>query len=236
MNQMNLKRSILITFLALSVFGCATLPRDPKETLRQIHARPMRVGLVEHPPWVVRTNGEPAGVEVDLIRNFASELGTTPDWHWGGEQEQLEALQHYQLDVVIGGLTDRTPWSKYVGFTSPYFKETYHVALPPGSQLQNIKGTEVSVEKGDPVAAEVESKGARVVRVDDSSNVNGPVAAADWKLEQMSFTVTNEELDSLQHVIAVPPGENALVKRLDEFLYTKRFEMKGLLQQQVAKR
>jgi polar amino acid transport system substrate-binding protein len=145
----------------------------------------MRVGLVEHPPWIVRTNGEPAGVEVDLIRNFASELGTTPDWHWGGEQEQLEALQHYQLDVVIGGLTDRTPWSKYVGLTSPYFKETYRVAIPPGSQLQNIKGAEVSVEKGDPVAAEVESKGARVVRVDDLAQVNGPVAAPDWQLEQM---------------------------------------------------
>jgi polar amino acid transport system substrate-binding protein len=230
-----LKR-ILITLLALSIFGCTSLPRDPKETLRQIHSRPVRVGLVEHPPWVVRTNGEPAGVEVDLIRNFASELGTTTDWHWGGEQEQLEALQHYQLDVVIGGLTDRTPWAKYVGLTSPYFKETYHVAIPPGSQLQNIKGAEVSVEKGDPVAAELEDKGARVVRVDDSTKVNGPVAAPDWELEQMSFTVTNEELDSLQHVIAVPPGENALVKRLDEFLYKKRFEMKNLLQQQVAKK
>ena len=29
----------------------------------------------------------------------------------------------------------------------------------------------------------------------------------------------NEELESLKHVIAVPPGENAFVKRLDEFLY-----------------
>jgi hypothetical protein len=34
----------------------------------------------------------------------------------------------------------------------------------------------------------------------------------------------------------VPPGENALVKRLDEFLYKKRFELKNLLQQQMAKK
>jgi polar amino acid transport system substrate-binding protein len=234
-----LHRSILISVLLLGVFlnfSCANLPRDPKETLRQVQARPIRVGLVEHSPWVVRSGSEPAGLEVDLVRNFASELGTTVDWHWGGEQEQLEALEKFQLDIVIGGLTDKTPWSKYIGLTSPYFEETYRVAVPSTSQLQNLKGAEITVEKGDAVAAELEKKGARVVRVDDLSQVNGPVAAADWQLEQMSLKSMNEELASLKHVIAVPPGENALVKRLDEFLYQKRFDIKNLLQQQVAKK
>jgi polar amino acid transport system substrate-binding protein len=234
-----LNRSFRIIFLLLGLvlsFSCTSLPRDPKETLRQLQSRPIRVGLVEHAPWVVRNGAEPAGVEVDLIRNFASELGTTADWHWGGEQEQLEALQHYQLDLVVGGLTDRTPWSKYVGLTSPYFEETYRVAIPPNSQLQNIKGAEVTVEKGDAVAAALEKKGARVIRVDELSQVNGPVAAPEWQLEQMNLKSMDEELDSLKHVIAVPPGENALLKRLDEFLYKKRFEIKNLLQQQVAKK
>jgi polar amino acid transport system substrate-binding protein len=184
----------------------------------------------------VRTGSEPAGAEVDLIRNFASELGTTADWHWGGEQEQLEALEHYQLDVVIGGLTDQTPWSKYVGLTSPYFEETYRIATPPALQLESIKGAEVTVEKGDAVAAKLEKKGARVVRVDDLTNVSGPVAAPDWQLEQMDLKSMNEDLASLKHVIATPPGENALIKRLDEFLYKKRFDVKNLLQQQVAKK
>jgi len=196
----------------------------------------MRVGVVEHPPWVVQTTSEPAGVEADLIRNFASELGTTIEWHSGGEQEQLEALEHYQLDAVIGGLTDRTPWSKYVGLTSSYFEETYGIGIPATSQLQSIKGAEVTVEKGDSVAAELEKKGARVVRVDDLAHSNGAVAAPDWQLEQMSLKSMNEELASLKHVIAVPPGENALLKRLDEFLYKKRFEIKNLLQSQVAKK
>lgn len=228
-------RLILITLLLLN-FACSNLPRDPKETLKQLQSRPLRVGLVEHPPWVVKTGGEPAGAEVDLIRNFASELGTTPDWHWGGEQEQLEALEHYQLDVVIGGLTDQTPWSKYVGLTGPYFEETYRVAIPQAAELQSIKGAEVTVEKGDAVAAKLEKKGARVVRVDDLANVHGAVAAPDWQLEQMNLKSMNEELETMKHVVAVPPGENALIKRLDEFLYKKRFEVKNLLQQQVAKK
>jgi polar amino acid transport system substrate-binding protein len=225
--------------MALSVvthFGCASLPRDPKETLRQLQSRPIRVGLVEHPPWVMRTNDEPAGVEVDLMRNFAAQLGTTPDWHWGGEQEQMEALEHYQLDVVLGGFTDETPWSKYVGITRPYFEETYRVATPQGSQLQNLKGAEVWVEQGAAVGAKLEKKGARVVRVDDLARANGAVAAPDWQIEQMGLANTNQELDSFKHVLAVPPGENGFLKRLDEFLYTKRFEIRNLLQHQIAKK
>ena len=152
-----------LTILACLTMACSNLPRDPKETLRTVQKRPMRVGLVAHSPWVERTGAEPMGVEVDLVREFAAALGTTPEWHWGGEQEQLEALQDYQLDLVIGGLTDRSPWRKYVGMTSPYF-----------------------------------------------------------------------ELDSAKHVFAVPPGENGFLKRLDEFLYAKRDEIKGRLQQQVS--
>lgn len=159
-----LVRSFLIIFLLLGL-SCANLPRDPKETLRQVHSRPIRVGTVENPPWVVRNGAEPAGVEVELIRNFASQLGTTVEWHSGGEQQQLEALGDYQLDVVVGGLTDQTPWSKYVALTSPYFEE-------------------------------------------ESSN----------------------------HVIAVPPGENGFVKRMDEFLFTKRFEIRNLMQREVTQR
>ena len=228
----------VVTLLALSIatqFACASLPRDPKETLRQLQSRPLRVGLVEHPPWVVRTNDEPAGVEVDLIRNFAAQLGTSPDWHWGGEQEQMEALEHYQLDVVLGGFTDETPWSKYVGITRPYFEETYRLATPQGSQLQNLKGAEIWVEQGEAVAAKLEKKGARVVRVDDLTKANGPIAAPDWEIERLGLANTNEELDSFNHVLAVPPGENGFLKRLDEFLHTKRFEIKNLLQQQMMK-
>jgi len=194
----------------------------------------MRVGLVEHSPWVIRTTGEPAGVEVDLVRQFASSLGTTPEWHWGGEQEQLEALEEFQLDLVIGGFTDRSPWRKYVGLTSPYFTETYRVGVLGSAPLENVKGAQVAILRGEQAAAELEQKGAVVIRVDDLSQVTGAIAAPDWQLEQLSRTGTKVELDSVKHVIAVPPGENGFLKRLDEFLYARTGEIKGRLQQQVT--
>src|SRR5919199_5046023 len=109
--------------------ACANLPRDPKGTLRRVQGGRLRVGLVEHPPWVVRTEGEPAGAEVALVRQFASELNASPEWYWGGEQQHMEALERFELDLVAGGLTDDTPWSKYVGLTSPYYENRIAVGV-----------------------------------------------------------------------------------------------------------
>src|SRR5947209_5783145 len=117
------RRCSLLLLVVCFAVSCANLPRDPKETLRRVEGGRLRVGLVEHWPWVIRIGGEPAGVEVELVKKFAAGLGATPEWHWGGEQQQMEALEHFQLDLVIGGVTNSTAWSKYVGLTSPYFEE-----------------------------------------------------------------------------------------------------------------
>jgi polar amino acid transport system substrate-binding protein len=230
---------LLALALGLCVAACSDLPRDPQQTLRRAQANGrLRVGLVEHPPWVVRGGGgEPAGAEVELVREFARELGATPEWRWGGEQEQMEALEQYQLDAVVGGLTSETAWSKYVGLTSPYFESRIVVGVPRTQPpLGSVKGVQVSARSGDPSAGYLKSKGATVAFVEDVSKAGGAVAAPDWQLERLGLTLTDVELHTEKHVMAVPPGENALIKRLDEFLYRERSQVRSLLQQEDAKR
>lgn len=223
--------------VCLCAAGCGDLPRDPKETLSHVQGGSLRVGLVENPPWVIRTTGEPAGAEVELVREFARELGATPEWHWGGEQKHMEALEHYQLDLLVGGLTNDTPWSKYVGLTSPFFESRIVVGVPASAPaLKSVKGVQVAAGRGDAVASYLESKGAVVLPVDDLSRAGGAVAAPEWQLEQMGLTRTEVELHAEKHVMAVPPGENGFIKRLDDFLYRRRADVKGLLQQGGAGR
>src|SRR5215207_6605316 len=74
-----LRRLIVIVASGLLTLSCGSLPRDPEGTLHRARGGRLRVGLVEHPPWVVRTEGEPAGAEVVLVRRFAAELNATPD-------------------------------------------------------------------------------------------------------------------------------------------------------------
>jgi polar amino acid transport system substrate-binding protein len=234
-----LTRKSLFVFLVLCVCsaGCSDLPRDPKETLRRAEGGRLRVGLVEHPPWVVRTGGEPAGAEVELVRLFARELGAQPEWRWGGEQQHMEALEHYQLDLLVGGLTGDTPWSKYVGLTSPYFESRVVVGVHKSAPLlKNVKGVPVAVASGDAAAGYLESKGAVVVPVEDLSHADAAAfAAPEWQLEQMGLAPTGVELRAEEHVMAAPPGENGFIKRLDEFLYRQRGAVKGLLQLEAGR-
>jgi polar amino acid transport system substrate-binding protein len=225
------KAVVLLSCVLAPIISCSNLPRDPKQTLRRVQTQPMRVGLVEHPPWVIRGNGEPRGAEVELVRQFANSLGTTPEWHWGGAQEQMEALESYGLDLVIGGFTSRSPWKNYVGFTAPYFEETIRVAAPPGSSVKTVKGVQVITED-DAAAALLQEEGATVIRVNEIQSVTGPVAAPDWRLQGLNVTNTDIELDRVKHVMATPPGENGFIKRLDEFLHQKRPLLVSLLQQE----
>jgi polar amino acid transport system substrate-binding protein len=120
---MNLRSLAVSGILATGLIACSDLPRDPEQTLRRVEGHRLRVGLVEQPPWVIRGKEEPAGVEADLVRRFAHELSASPEWHWAGEQQHMEALEHFDLDLVVGGITDDTAWRRHVGLTSPYFDE-----------------------------------------------------------------------------------------------------------------
>ena len=82
----------------------------------------MRVGFMVSSPWVYLTDGEPKGVEAELTRRLASLLRTQIEWTRDSEGTLLELLHQGKLDLVIGGLDDRTPWAKKVGLTRPYLE------------------------------------------------------------------------------------------------------------------
>jgi polar amino acid transport system substrate-binding protein len=229
-------RLIVIIVACLLAPACGGLPRDPEGTLQKVQGGHLRVGLVEHPPWVVRTGGEPTGVEVELVRRFAAELHATPEWHWGGGQRHMEALERFELDLVVGGVTDSTPWAKYVGLTGPYFEETYAVGFPASTApSKELKGVSVAVRAGDPAAYYLLKEGAVPVRVPDLKGTSGPAAAPTWELEGMGLVPAETELHTEKHVMAVAPGENGFLKRLEEFLARERPHVKELLQKEEAR-
>ncbi len=218
--------------LAVMAAGCGNLPRDPKHTSERVEQQKhVRVGLVENPPWVRHGAAGPDGAEVKLIERFASSLGAAPDWFWGGEQEHMEALQHYELDLVAGGLEASSPWAKKVGLTRPYFTERIVVGVPAGApQPERLKGLQVVVAGGAESAAYLQKNDATPIRVSDLSRVSGAAAGPEWRLRQLGLTPTRFELLTKDYVLAAPPGENGWLKRIQEFLGTQKSQVAGLLQ------
>ena len=109
---------------ALWLAGC-DLPRDPEGTLERARGGVLRAGAAEAAPWVVRRagGGRPAGPEAELVEAFARSIDARVEWHWGSSDELLRRLEHRELDVVVAGLTARTPWKTHVGVTRPWRKQ-----------------------------------------------------------------------------------------------------------------
>ncbi len=206
--------------------GCDDYPRDPEGTLGRVTGGTLRVGVSEARPWVWRQDGEATGVEADLVRELAAELGAEVEWNWGGQEEHLAALERFELDLVIGGVTQATPWSKRIGPTRPFADYKVIVAFPRDErQPLRLDGLEIAVPAGSDVAADLRSRGAIPAPVDDFWE-NGPppgepVAIGEWALDPLGMT-RGPELARRRHVLAVPPGENGWLVRIERFLEAQK--------------
>lgn len=118
----------LITVLLLS---CDRYPQDPNNTLNKIQGAEIYVGLIENPPFVRYSQGDTAGIEVDLIQDFAKLYQSEVLWVTGSEGVLMDKLRHYELHLVIGGLEKATPYTKRIGITRPYFRD-FIMAIPQG--------------------------------------------------------------------------------------------------------
>ena len=219
----------LLCLLAAVAGGCQ-FPRDSDGTLDRVRdGGTLRVGVTEAEPWVSLAGPEPSGVEVGLIRELAADLGAEVDYTAGSEQELVEALKQRELDVVIGGITDRTRWSKEVAMTKPYLTTHVVVGLPSG-ESQTIDT--VAVEAGTQTGRLVERKtDERVVRVESLEDAEGPAAVESWLLDDLGLEA-RETLHADEHVFLTAPGENAWLVELEHFLLDRKDRALALLDEE----
>jgi ABC-type amino acid transport substrate-binding protein len=115
-----------IAALVLALSGCGlTIPVDPDGTLESVRGGTLHVGLSPNGELTAaEDDGTYSGSEVELIEGFAASLDASIDWTEGSEEALVRGLERGQIDVVIAGLTDATPWSDKAGVTRPYREVT----------------------------------------------------------------------------------------------------------------
>lgn len=119
------RRTATAAVCALSVAamaGCTGIPRDPEGTLERVVATAeLRAGASPADGRVhIAGDGDPAGALVEVVEEYAGSLGADVVWTIGSEEELVEALERRQIDLAIGGMTDRGPWSDRVAVTRGY--------------------------------------------------------------------------------------------------------------------
>ncbi|WP_336716076.1 transporter substrate-binding domain-containing protein [Arthrobacter sp. USHLN218] len=139
-------RTKVVFFAALLVpllAGCGLkIPSDPEGTLDRVAGGTIRAGISHNPPWTETGTGSasagtgststgagtgststaPGGTEAELVRAFAAEHNARVEWVSGGESNLVRQLERGELDLVVGGLTKDSPWSKHAALTQPYLE------------------------------------------------------------------------------------------------------------------
>jgi polar amino acid transport system substrate-binding protein len=146
---------------ALLATGCR-FPSDPNGTLDRVQGGRLRAGLSARAPWTRVVDGKPDGPEARLVEEFAAQLDARVDWVVGAESDLFTALEQGDLDLVVGGLTDDTPWKDKVGLTKPYLwirrdghTERHVIAVAPGENRFLLRLEEFLTGRGEQVRAEV---------------------------------------------------------------------------------
>ena len=216
-------RSALVV-VALAVSACG-LPRDPEGTLERVRGGTMRVGVVERRPWTtLPANGGAGGLEGALVAELARELGARIQWVRSTESQLFEALKLRELDIVIGGFTDASPWAQHVAFTKPFYTDTILVGAPPGTaRLRSLARRDVAVNAREPeIAAYVRRKGGLPRAVPDLGRIIGLLAAPSWQLPTLGSIPVGVTLHEARHVMAVAPGENAWLMRVEQSIALRK--------------
>ena len=124
-----------LTVLIGICFASCDLPKDPEDSLRKAEEDKLRVGVVEHPPYVERSGEGWMGEEVDLIEGFAKANNLQIEYVSGNESDLIKELEEYHLHLVVGGFEEGTVWKSHVTPSHVYDAEHVFLLAPGENRL-----------------------------------------------------------------------------------------------------
>lgn len=243
-----MRRFIVLLCLALLLAAC----RGDEDTWAQIVASGvLRVGVdPTFPPFAAADGPDVWGLDIDLARALAGDLGLEPRFTYFGYDGLYDALATRQVDVLISALVVAPERTEDVVYTSTYFDAGQVLIVPVGTGITGMEvldGRTLAVELGALGHVEARAWQARlqelaVVTYDSADEALEAAAAgaADAALvdsvggrlylrdhRDAGLVLLDPPVVSEPYAIAVRIGDRTLVHRLNEAL--SRLERSGEL-------
>lgn len=146
--------ALLTTALALVcclllLAGC----RPDEDTWEQIAASGvLRIGVdPTYPPFALADGTEVQGLDIDLARALAAELGLQPQFTYFGYDGLYDALITRQVDVLISALVIMPERTRDIAYSDAYFDAGQVLIVPanaPFQELSELDGKTLAVELG----------------------------------------------------------------------------------------
>lgn len=216
-----MKKPAALLAIGLTLSACG-IPRDPGKTLARVSGGALRVGVTHAPPWVDTSTDEPSGIEIEVVEAFAGSIGADVTYKEATESELAAAVFHRELDLMVGGLNATSSLAGEVMLTHPYVTVQMVLGVPSGTEPpEDIAGVEIAVAEGTEEAGRLAKTDADVLRVEDPAEHDGLVIIEDFYLDDLNLIDGDFVLDEIDHVMAVPHGENGFLNELERFLLSE---------------
>ncbi len=144
-----MRHGLVLLCALLLLAGC----RATKDTWPQIEAAGvLRVGIdPTFPPFAAADGPEVWGLDVDLARALAAEMGLEPQFTYFGYDGLYDALSTGQVDVLVSALVVAPERTRDVAYTDSYFDAGQTLFVPSGSAvavMTDLDGRVLAVELG----------------------------------------------------------------------------------------
>ena len=200
---------LAILIVSLSLLAAC---RPGEDTWPQIESSGvLRVGVdPTFPPFAAAEGAESWGLDIDLARALAAELGLEPQFTYFGYDGLYDALATRQVDVLISALVIAPERTADVAYSNSYFDAGQVLVVPAGSPITgeaDLDGRALAVELG----------------------ALGHVAAQSWQRRRPELVViTYGSVDEALAAVADGATDAALVDGVGGRLYLRQPTAGGL--------
>lgn len=142
---------VLVLIISLTVAGCSS-GTDSKLADIQKNKQLVIYTDPNFPPFeIIGANKEVAGVDIEIGKAIAEELGVSAKFTEANFDSILMAIKGGKGDIAISGMTITEERKKSVDFSEPYIESVQYLILREDSSIkvmEDLAGKKVGVAKG----------------------------------------------------------------------------------------
>ena len=204
----------LVLLIGLALWGWLSLS-DDDGTLAEIQRRgTLRVGLdASFPPFeMINGNDEIVGLDVDIARAIAADLGVEAEFVNIGFDGLYDALLARRVDIVLSGLPYDPRWTEDVAYTQNYFNAGQMLVTRVDENsintMEDLTGHTVAIEWG----SQADMEGRRLAR-----EIDGITLLRQESAEAALDVLLNGETDAA--IVDAVSGASAFPRGLKIITY-----------------
>ena len=142
---------LLLTGSACSREAASTVAADcePTATFPTVREGTLTVGQTEIPPFSYTDGGEPAGLDVDIVSEFAAENCLELEFQPVAYTAAVPSVQGGRIDLTLGDWYRTKARAEIVGLSAPLYLDELGIISKEGiTDIQELKGKQVGTVDG----------------------------------------------------------------------------------------